>query len=106
MVDDVQWLDRASANVLGFAARRLLAESVVLLLAERETSQEFDDLPELVVQGLGDGDARELLAAVVRGPFDETGRTPTLGTSCWAVTAPVVIPAVTGRNASPVVSAE
>ena len=74
VVDDVQWLDRASANVLGSVARRLLAESVVLLLAERETSQELDDLPELVVQGLGDGDARELLASVVRGPFDETVR--------------------------------
>src|SRR5918996_1619564 len=74
VVDDVQWLDRASEKVLGFVARRLLAESVVLLLAERETSQELDDLPELVVQGLGDGDARELLASVVRGPFDETVR--------------------------------
>src|ERR671914_329887 len=59
---------------LGFVARRLFAESVVLLLAERETSQEFSDLPELVVHGLSDGDARELLASVVRGPLDETVR--------------------------------
>ena len=74
VVDDVQWLDGASAKVLGFVARRLFAESVVLLIAERETSQEFGDLPELVVQGLRDGDARELLASVVRGPLDETVR--------------------------------
>src|SRR5918996_5995950 len=74
VVDDLQWLDGASAKVLGFVARRLFAESVVLLLAERETSQEFSDLPELVVHGLSDGDARELLASVVRGPLDETVR--------------------------------
>ncbi len=54
VVDDTQWLDRASALALAFVARRLLAESVALVFAVREsgTEQEFTRLPELVVEGL------------------------------------------------------
>jgi predicted ATPase len=40
LVDDAQWLDDASARVLGFVARRLLGESVALLLAVREVGDE------------------------------------------------------------------
>jgi predicted ATPase len=71
VVDDAQWLDRASAQALAFAARRLLAESIVKVFATREPSEEFKGLPELVVQGLGVRDARGLLGSVVRGPLDE-----------------------------------
>src|SRR3954468_9617657 len=39
-VDDAQWLDRASAQALAFAARRLLAESVVMLFASREPGEQ------------------------------------------------------------------
>src|SRR5580698_6229686 len=74
VVDDAQWLDRASALVLGFAARRLLAEPVALVFATREPGEEFRGLPELVVGGLGEGDARELLGSVVGGPLDERVR--------------------------------
>jgi DNA-binding CsgD family transcriptional regulator len=76
VVDDAQWLDAASAQVLAFVARRLGAESVGLVLAVRELPGErpFDGLPELAVGGLGDGDARALLEAVVAGPLDERVR--------------------------------
>src|SRR5215208_7214622 len=70
IVDDAQWLDRASAQALAFVARRLMAESVVLLFAAREPGEEFRELPELVVEGLRNGDARELLGSVVRGSLD------------------------------------
>jgi hypothetical protein len=71
VVDDAQWLDRASAQALAFAARRLLAEPVALLFAARELAGEFTGLPELVVQGLGDADARALLGEVLRVRLDE-----------------------------------
>jgi len=74
VVDDAQWLDRASAQALAFVARRLLAESVVLLLATREPGDELEGLPRLVVEGLRNGDARALLGSVVRGPLDDRVR--------------------------------
>ena len=70
VVDDTQWLDRASAQALAFAARRLRAESVLVLFATREPSPDFCGLPELVVGGLREADARALLEAVVRSPLD------------------------------------
>ena len=54
VVDDAQWLDRASALVLAFVARRLLAEPVALVFATHEPGEEFRGLPELIVGGLGD----------------------------------------------------
>jgi DNA-binding CsgD family transcriptional regulator len=74
VIDDAQWLDRASAQALAFVARRLLAEPVALVFATREPGGEFGGLPELLVGGLRDGDARELLSSVIRGPLDERVR--------------------------------
>ena len=74
VIDDAQWLDRASAQAMGFVARRLFAERVALVVATREPGGEFRGLPELAVGGLGDGDARELLASVIRRPLDERVR--------------------------------
>ncbi len=76
LVDDVQWLDRSSAQVLAFVARRLAAESVVVLFAERESSRvdELAGLPALRVGGLTDACARELLASVIAAPLDERVR--------------------------------
>ncbi|MFI6366263.1 AAA family ATPase [Nocardia sp. NPDC050630] len=61
VVDDAQWMDRASAQVLGFVARRLLAESVALVFATRKWTQDLLGLPELEVMGLGKTDAHALL---------------------------------------------
>src|SRR5256714_289770 len=71
VVDDAQWLDRASAQALAFAARRLLAESVVMLFAAREPSDLFVAVPELTVAGVRDADARALLASVTPGRLDQ-----------------------------------
>jgi predicted ATPase len=60
VVDDQQWLDRASAQVLGFAARRLAADPVGLVFGTRVPGEELTGLPELPVAGLRD-DARALL---------------------------------------------
>jgi DNA-binding CsgD family transcriptional regulator len=71
VIDDAQWLDRASAQALGFVARRLLAEPVALLFAARETTEAFADLPELLIEGLDDADAKKLLASVIPGRLDD-----------------------------------
>jgi DNA-binding CsgD family transcriptional regulator len=70
VVDDQQWLDRSSAQALGFAARRLAADPVGLVFAARVPGQDLAGLSELVVEGLADNDARELLASVLTGPLD------------------------------------
>src|SRR5256714_2474577 len=71
VIDDAQWLDGASAQALAFVGRRLLAESVVMLFAVREPIRELAALPELVVEGLRDSDARQLLTSVVPGRLDQ-----------------------------------
>jgi DNA-binding CsgD family transcriptional regulator len=70
VIDDEQWLDRATAQVLGFAARRLGAESVGLVFAVREPSSDIAGLPGLVVEPLGEADAGVLLDAALTGPLD------------------------------------
>jgi DNA-binding CsgD family transcriptional regulator len=71
VIDDAHWLDRESAQALGFVARRLLAERVALVVAAREPGDGFSGLPELLVEGLRPGDARELLSSVAQGRLDE-----------------------------------
>jgi DNA-binding CsgD family transcriptional regulator len=72
-VDDAQWLDVASRQVLGFVARRLLAESVAIVFAIRDPTDEGElvGLPELALGGLPDEDARALLATVIQARLDE-----------------------------------
>ena len=72
VVDDAQWIDGVSAQALAFVARRLQAESVVLLLATRAaSSDELAGVPSILLGGLSDADARELLATVIPGRVDE-----------------------------------
>jgi DNA-binding CsgD family transcriptional regulator len=74
LVDDGHFMDRASSQALGFVARRLMAEPVLLVIAVREPAAELHGLPDLAVDGLSDAHARELLASVVRRPLDELVR--------------------------------
>jgi hypothetical protein len=68
VVDDAEWLDRASARSLAFVARRLLAERVALLFTTREPSDELSGLPDVVVEGLCCDDARALLDSTHSSP--------------------------------------
>jgi predicted ATPase len=73
-IDDEQWLDRASAQVLGFVARRLVAESVGMVFAARATSTDIARVSALTVEGLSESDARALLDSVLTGPLDSKVR--------------------------------
>jgi DNA-binding CsgD family transcriptional regulator len=76
VIDDAQWLDSASALAFALVARRLLAEPIGLLFAVREPIdvRELAGLPELMVGGLSDDDARVLLDSALPGRLDERVR--------------------------------
>src|SRR4051794_24015476 len=73
LVEDAQWLDNASGQVLGFVARRLLAESVAIVFAAREpnTKRAFDGLHEVRLAGLDEEHARDLLTGATPGRLDD-----------------------------------
>ena len=73
VIDDAQWLDQVSAEVLAFVARRVYADSIAFLFAVREPGERrmpLEGLTEVRVSGLPDGPARDLLASVAEGPLD------------------------------------
>lgn len=76
LLDDAQWLDRTSAQLLAFVARRLQAEPVAMVFAVRSPHpvQELDGLPQLVIEGLGSADARALFDSAITGPVDDQVR--------------------------------
>ncbi len=76
VIDDAQWLDHVSLQTIAFVARRLLAEPMALVIAVREPAAELElaGLPELVVGGLTDADAGQLLDSVLKGPVDRRVR--------------------------------
>src|SRR4051794_2690396 len=71
VIDDAQWLDTATAQTLGFVARRVGAEAVGLMFGAREVGIELHRLPELAVHGLSADDARALLGSAVEFLLDE-----------------------------------
>src|SRR6201995_5736458 len=105
VIDDAQWLDRASAQALAFVARRLLAEPVALIFTTREPDEEYRGLPELPVGGLRDSDAHQLLSSVIRGPLDEQVRdrivAETRGNPLALLELPRGMPSVTGVSGVP-----
>jgi hypothetical protein len=89
VVDDAQWLDAASGQVFAFVARRIFAESVLMLFGFREPAEDrqFVGLPELVFLGLNDDDARALLS---QPPQVESMLTS--GTASWLKQAEIRLP--------------
>ena len=73
LIDDLQWLDRATAQVLAFLARRLVADPVALIMATRTPDHDMTKVPTVELAGLPEDDARALLAAAWTAPVDETG---------------------------------
>ena len=73
MIDDAQWLDQASAQVVGFVARRLDTDPVALVFATRHTTEqdEFARLSEHTVERLEPGDAWQLVESVFPGRLDK-----------------------------------
>ena len=76
VIDDTQWLDRASAQTLAFVARRIGTEAIGLLFGtrERDAATELVGLPEIIIEGISDADARDLLTAAIPGRLDERVR--------------------------------
>jgi hypothetical protein len=72
LVDDAQWMDATSVQILAFVARRLLAERIAMVFAGRPVEEDngLVGLPELAVRGLGDADSRAVLQQVLRAPVD------------------------------------
>ena len=74
LVDDLQWLDRASAQALAFVARRLGAEAVGMIVATRVPHPDLSSLPTMQIAGLPEADARALLNSALTAPLDERVR--------------------------------
>jgi DNA-binding CsgD family transcriptional regulator len=74
MIDDAHRLDPASRQALGFAARRLSTESLLMILTAPEPTADLDGLPTMTLGELREADARDLLASVVRSPVDDRVR--------------------------------
>src|SRR5579864_14844 len=72
IVDDMQWLDGASARALTFVARRVFAERIALVLATRDANGSLTRFPQLTVGPLSHRDARSLLQSVLSVVLDES----------------------------------
>jgi hypothetical protein len=88
IVDDAQWIDRESLDAFAFVARRLHADRIALLLAVRHSAAvqvPFDGLPELVVGGLAEEYALQLLTDVASAPLrDDVASKIVVETRGWS----------------------
>jgi DNA-binding CsgD family transcriptional regulator len=76
-VDDAEWLDEASAQVLSFVARRLFCEGIAMLFtfgAPYATPTGLAPFRELSFDGLSQASSRKLLDQEVEGPLDSDVR--------------------------------
>jgi DNA-binding CsgD family transcriptional regulator len=76
LVDDIQWIDEASARMLAFVARRIVNPAVTVLVALRsgfESPLERAGLPDLLLLPLDDTDAADMLDQTA-GSLDATTR--------------------------------
>lgn len=76
LIDDAQWVDRASLQALAFAGRRLAADPVGMVFASRgsQADLELAALPQLHLDGLDDADARALLSVIMPTRLDDIVR--------------------------------
>jgi DNA-binding CsgD family transcriptional regulator len=105
VVDDAEWLDGESVDALAFAARRLEAESVAMLLATTGASGTLTDadLPVLTVVGLDRAGSDALLAARCARP-----PAPQVCASLWRLTSgsPLALLEVSAALTAPQLSGE
>ena len=77
VVDDAQWLDQTSAEVLAFVARRCHADRIGFLFGVREPAERsvaLEGLASVTVLGLDAAAAHRLLADLVSGALDRRVR--------------------------------
>jgi DNA-binding CsgD family transcriptional regulator len=98
LIDDEQWLDRATTQILSFVARRLDADPVALVFASRATSDDFSTITEMIVEGLAAEDADALLDTAISGPLDPQIRAQIVHEVCGNPLALLELP----RSVSPV----
>src|SRR6266487_2336770 len=73
VVDDAQWLDQESLEVLAMVGRRVYAERIALVFGTRDAADGrvlLEGIPDIRVGGLPEDDALELLRSSVAGPLD------------------------------------
>jgi DNA-binding CsgD family transcriptional regulator len=71
VLDDAQWIDQASAQAITFAARRASSMSVSFLFGARFLTKELHGMPTMLLDGLRDDNARELVNSVLMHRMDE-----------------------------------
>ena len=98
VIDDAQWLDGESVEIISFVGRRLQADSIVLLVVTRGEPSAFDGLPHLAVSGLATEDARTLLAAVAPSPIDDVVATRIIGATTGSPLAIIELTNVLSRE--------